>query len=48
MSNIIKANIISLFLALSTEEQKKVLAELQELSGKDKPQGGKNISEEKL
>ena len=47
MNNEIKANnIISLFLALTPDEQKKVLAELQKLV--DKPQGGKNISEEKL
>lgn len=48
MSNILKANnIISLFLALTPDEQKKVLAELQKLVDKPQP-GGKNISEEKL
>lgn len=47
MSNVIKANnIISLFLALTPEEQKKVLAKLRELV--DKPSGDKNISEESL
>lgn len=48
MSSIIKANIVSLFLALDAEEQKKVLAELKELSNKKPTEGGKNISEEKL
>lgn len=45
--SIIKANIISLFLSLSEEEKKKVIAELQQMV-KGEPTGGKNISEEKL
>ena len=44
----IKANIISLFLALNATDQKEVLAKLKTLANKDTQQGGKNISEEKL
>ena len=44
-----EASIVSLFLSLSTEDKKKVLAKLKEIVQESETQNnGKNISEEKL
>ena len=44
-----EASIVSLFLSLSTEDKKKVLAKLNEIVQESETQNnGKNISEEKL
>lgn len=48
MSKLLKANIVSLFLALSAEDQKEVLANLTDISKQKPTEGGRNISEEKL
>lgn len=44
-----EASIVSLFLSLSTEDKKKVLAKLKEIvQSEETKEDGRNISEEKL